>query len=207
MRFVRQATTISVTNFDDKLMSDEKVRKHGNMLPTTIRGIVCGPSNCGKTNVFISLIESPLGVRFENLYVYSKSLQQPKYEYLQNLLTPIDEIGYFTSNAAARPNAATRPNAAARPNVVARSNATVCGARPNCNAYPDVHDILDVSDVPDVVRPNAATCALMPAVHPADPIPTVIANRGNYNYILKLKLETYDWFQNVLFEKNFTVNI
>src|SRR5436309_13458143 len=95
MRFVRQATPIRVTNFDDRLMSEKKVRKHGNMLPITIRGIVCGPSNCGKTNVLISLIESPHGVCFENLYVYSKSLQ-PKYEYLENLLTPIDEIGYFT---------------------------------------------------------------------------------------------------------------
>jgi len=55
--------------------------------------------NCGKTNVLISLLESPQGVRFENMYIYSKSLQQPKYRYLKNLknlLAPIEEIGYFT---------------------------------------------------------------------------------------------------------------
>jgi len=52
-------------------------RKHGAMLPSTIRAIVCSPSNCGKTNILISLLESPHGVRFENVYVYSKSLQQP----------------------------------------------------------------------------------------------------------------------------------
>jgi len=34
--------------------------------------------------------------RFENVYVYSKSLQQPKYRFLENLLAPIEEIGYFT---------------------------------------------------------------------------------------------------------------
>jgi hypothetical protein len=98
MRFVRQSQVIKVINFDDKiqLMSEKKMRKHGNMLPISIRGIICGPSNCGKTNVLISLMESPHGVRFENVYVYSKSLQQPKYQYLENLLTPIDEIGYFT---------------------------------------------------------------------------------------------------------------
>ncbi|KYN43238.1 hypothetical protein ALC56_02300 [Trachymyrmex septentrionalis] len=81
------------------------------MLPTTIRAI-CSPSNCGKTNVFISLIESPNGVRFENVYVYSKSLQQSKYQYLENLFTSTDEIGYFTfsnnsdvvSPSEARPN-------------------------------------------------------------------------------------------------------
>ena len=78
MRFVRQPQTIQVTNFDDKvdLMHENNLRKHGNMLPNSIRGIICGPSNCGKTNVLISLLESPHGVRFENVYVYSKSLQQ-----------------------------------------------------------------------------------------------------------------------------------
>lgn len=68
------------------------------MLPNTIRGIICGPSNCGKTNVVISLLESPNGLRFENIYVYSKSLQQAKYKYLEQLFEIIDEIGYFTFN-------------------------------------------------------------------------------------------------------------
>jgi len=66
------------------------------MLPSTVRAIVCGPSNCGKTNVLISLLENPYGVRFENVYVYLKSLQQPKYQYLENLLSSINEISYFT---------------------------------------------------------------------------------------------------------------
>ena len=98
MRFVRQPATIRITNLDDKtrIMSENAVRKHGDMLPSTIRGLICGPSNCGKTNVLLSLLESPHGLRFENLYVYSKSLQQPKYIYLENLLTSIDEIGYYT---------------------------------------------------------------------------------------------------------------
>jgi len=98
MKFIRQPLTIRVINYDDRLrtMGDNaEKRKHGAMLPSTIRAIVCGPSNC-KTNVLISLLESPHGVHFENVYVYSKSLQQPKYRYLENLLTSIDEIGYFT---------------------------------------------------------------------------------------------------------------
>ncbi|KAG5324087.1 YMD3 protein, partial [Pseudoatta argentina] len=73
---------------------------------------ICVPSNCGKTNVLISLLESPNGVRFENVYVYSKSLQQPKYRYLENLFTPIDEIGYFTfsNNSDVVPPSEARPN-------------------------------------------------------------------------------------------------
>jgi len=86
--------------------------KHGTMLPTTIRAIICGPSNCGKTNVLISLLEGPHGVRFENVYVYLKSLQQPKYRCLENLLTSIDKIGYFTfsNNSDVFPPSEARPN-------------------------------------------------------------------------------------------------
>ena len=45
----------------------------------------------------INLLESD--VRSENMYVYSRPLQQPKYRYLENLfskISSIDEIGYFT---------------------------------------------------------------------------------------------------------------
>ena len=72
MKFVLQPLTIRVTNCDAKsrTMGDSaEKRKHGEMLPSTIRAIICGPSNCGKTNVLISLLESPNGVRFENVYV------------------------------------------------------------------------------------------------------------------------------------------
>jgi len=82
MKFVRQPLTIHVINCDDRLWkigNNAEKRKHGAMLPSTIRAIVYGSSNCGKTNVLISLLESPHGVRFENVYV-SKSLQQPKYQ-------------------------------------------------------------------------------------------------------------------------------
>jgi len=37
----------------------------------------------------LSLIESPNGLKFENIYVFSKSLYQPKYEYLEKLIKPI----------------------------------------------------------------------------------------------------------------------
>jgi len=111
---VRQPTTIRVTNFDDRtrIIYGKITRKHGNMFPNTIRGIICGPSNCGKTNVLLSLLESPHGLRFENLYVYSKSLQQPKYCYLEKLLASIDEIGYFTfsNNSDVIPPGEALPN-------------------------------------------------------------------------------------------------
>jgi len=42
------------------------------------------------------VLENPHDISFENVYMYSKSLQQLKYRYLENLLPPIEEIGYFT---------------------------------------------------------------------------------------------------------------
>ncbi|KAL6268186.1 hypothetical protein P5V15_001289 [Pogonomyrmex californicus] len=78
MKFVRQPLTIRVVNCDEKvrMMGDIATeRKYDEMLPSTIWAIICGPSNCSKTNVLISLLESPHNVRFENVYVYSKSLQ------------------------------------------------------------------------------------------------------------------------------------
>ncbi|KYM95859.1 hypothetical protein ALC62_13493 [Cyphomyrmex costatus] len=117
MRFVRQSRTIGVSNLDRKtrLMSRETVRdkcKHGSALPSTIRCIICGPSNCGKTNILLSLIESPHGLRFENIYVYSKSLFQPKYRYLEKLLESIDDIGYyaFSNNGDVIPPCEALPN-------------------------------------------------------------------------------------------------
>ena len=93
-----QSLTIHVTNCNAKsrmMGGSAEKRKHGEMLPNIVRTIICGPSNCDKTNVLISLLESPNGICFENVYVYSKSLQQSKYRYLENLFMSIDEIGYF----------------------------------------------------------------------------------------------------------------
>jgi len=75
--------------------SNEKKRKHGAILPSIIRAIVCDPSNYGKINVRISLLEIPHGVCFENVYMYSKSLQQSKCRCLKNLLLSIDYILYI----------------------------------------------------------------------------------------------------------------
>lgn len=86
-----------IKNHDTKSISPA-VHRHGPLLPSTIRCIIVGPSNCGKTNVIISLLEHINGLRFENVYIYSKSLYQDKYVYLSNLLKSIPEVGYYAYN-------------------------------------------------------------------------------------------------------------
>ena len=71
------------------------VKGHGNLLPNSVRAIFCGPSNCGKTNASLTLLTHPNGLRFENIYIYSKSLNQPKYKFLEKDLQTVNKIEYF----------------------------------------------------------------------------------------------------------------
>lgn len=95
MEFIKQDVSLPIRNIDVNTQADLK-KRHGILLPNSIRCLIVGPSNCGKTNVMLSLIEHPNGLNFENIYIYSKSLFQPKYEYLKSLISPIKGMGYFT---------------------------------------------------------------------------------------------------------------
>lgn len=96
MKFIKQFDNFSIVNIDKFISPQLKGRnRHGNLLPDSIRCIICGPSNCGKTNVMLNLLFSPEGLYFENIYLFSKSLNQSKYMFLQNVLEGIPEIGYF----------------------------------------------------------------------------------------------------------------
>lgn len=100
MKFTKQRNTFSVndTMLLDKISGSLATlgkRKHGPLLPESVRGLICGPSACGKTQLMFTLLTNPKGLRFANLYVYSKSLQQPKYKILAQIIKNIPEIGYF----------------------------------------------------------------------------------------------------------------
>jgi len=95
MDFEEQSLRLPVANFDGVVEQDRREKRHGELLPNSIRAVFCGPSNCGKTNTLLSLITHPNGLRFNNIYVYSKSLNQPKYKFLEKMLKPIDGVQYF----------------------------------------------------------------------------------------------------------------
>src|SRR5437588_3241995 len=95
MKLELQKQTLPIVNHDRSSLT-RQYQKHSSLLPGGCkRGLIVGGSGCGKTNVMISLLEHSNGLRFENVYVYSKSLQQPKYQYLNNLLKPMKDVGYF----------------------------------------------------------------------------------------------------------------
>lgn len=73
--------------------------RHNKLFPNTIRSIICGPSGCGKTNLIFVLLTHKNGLRYKNVYILSKSLQQEKYELLRALYTKVPEIkAFFCSN-------------------------------------------------------------------------------------------------------------
>lgn len=91
----KQSQSLPIVNHDESSVT-QQYRKHSVLLGKGCkRGIIVGRSNCGKTNVMISLLEHPNGLRFENVYLYCKSLEQPKYQYLRKLLQPLKEIGLY----------------------------------------------------------------------------------------------------------------
>ena len=100
MKLTKQSTSIPVENFDKLIpqSSLNKCKRHGELLPNTIRAIFAGPSNCGKTNALFALLLNVNGLHFENVYIYSKSLNQPKYKFLNALLNNVKGVGYFPYN-------------------------------------------------------------------------------------------------------------
>ncbi|XP_044763927.1 uncharacterized protein LOC123320626 [Coccinella septempunctata] len=92
MEVEQQPSVLSVDNLD--MLENERFPKHGDLFPDSCRILFAGPSGCGKSNALLSLLLSPNGLRFKNIYIYSKSLYQPKYQLLEQVLKGVPEIGY-----------------------------------------------------------------------------------------------------------------
>ena len=79
----------------------------------------------------ITLLTHPLGLCFENVYIYSKSLYQPKYEYLQKVFTPIKGLGYYTFSDA---NSILEPSDA-KPNSIFIFDDVMCEKQDVIRSY------------------------------------------------------------------------
>lgn len=113
MRIVKQSLALPIAiNHDDKTPNKKKRYRHSKLLPDTVRGIICGPSNCGKTNILLNLIFQPNGLKFENIYLFTKSLHQEKYKMLKEVLEKTKQIGFFpfTENEEVICTADAKPN-------------------------------------------------------------------------------------------------
>lgn len=110
MRFIEQDNKLDIKNIDTQIL--EKPSRHGPLLPDSIRGILVGASSSGKTNVMINLLTHINGLKFENVYIYSKTLNQEKYVLLKQIFDGIKEANLYTftvANDVIKPQL-TKPN-------------------------------------------------------------------------------------------------
>lgn len=132
MEFIKQRTSLPIKNVEIRDAKNKKdYYKHSKLLPNSIRCIICGVSNSGKTNVVVSLLQDPNGLKFENVYIYSRSLYQPKYVYLKKLLNSIKGIGCHMFSC----NEAVIPPEDVKPNSIFIFDDVICDKQNNIRAY------------------------------------------------------------------------
>lgn len=97
MRFIAQTKTLKVDNIDPPSRYGDKSgeSRHGPLFPNTLRALIIGPSGCGKTNLVFTMLTHENGIKFENVYVYSKTLDQVKYVMLDRILSEVREVNLF----------------------------------------------------------------------------------------------------------------
>jgi hypothetical protein len=86
MEFCKQKTSFRVQPQESLEQQRRQQGRHGVLLPNSIRAIICGPSNSGKTHLMVSLLFHRNGVRFQNCHIYCKTLHQPKYRFVERVL-------------------------------------------------------------------------------------------------------------------------
>lgn len=127
----KQNIKLPINNIELNDQTKDTYLKHSALLPNSIRCIICGPSNCGKTNVIISLLEGQNGLHFENVYVYAKSLFQPKYVYLKRMLSAIKGIRLYMFPS----NQSVIPLQNVKPNSIFIFDDVICDKQDNIRAY------------------------------------------------------------------------
>lgn len=78
------------TNYDF-LKDNSETRDY---LPNPIRALFYGSSNSGKTNALLNILLDEKGLRFNRLYLISKSCHQQKYALLKEIMADLPEIEF-----------------------------------------------------------------------------------------------------------------
>ena len=94
MEFEDLASSIDILNIP--CLEDREIEKNGDCLPKNIRCIIVGNPGAGKTNLLLSLLISENGLKFRNLYVFSRTLFQKKYKFLEKVIRSIPGMKFQT---------------------------------------------------------------------------------------------------------------
>lgn len=100
-------------------------KRHGPLFPAgSLRAAICGRSGCGKTSVMLNLLYHPQGLRYCNIYLFCKTLQQPKYVHLCNVFKWVSRVRLFTSTEGITPVNNMKPHSIAIFDDVTTENQT-----------------------------------------------------------------------------------
>ena len=77
-------------------LEDREIQKNGTCLPKNVRCIIVGNPGAGKTNLLLSLLISEKGLKFRNLYVFSRTIFQKKYRFLEEVIRSIPGMKFET---------------------------------------------------------------------------------------------------------------
>ena len=60
------------------------MRDNNKLLLRSIRGLIVGKSNCGKTTVLLNFLLKPYWLDYDHLYVFGKALHQTEYKIFES---------------------------------------------------------------------------------------------------------------------------
>ena len=84
---------MKIPNYDKAAEKNNFTQLYSFMPSYTLRMLICGPSGCGKTNTLMHMLHQLLF--YDKIYLFSKNLEQPKYQELLKTFQPISkEAGY-----------------------------------------------------------------------------------------------------------------
>jgi hypothetical protein len=82
---------MNIRNYDAVYQSRSSFKQIKPFMPSDIfTMLLCGPRNCGKTNLLMNILLEPC-IYFDELYVYAKNLHQEKYQFLMKKFEEIAE--------------------------------------------------------------------------------------------------------------------
>lgn len=83
-----------IVNVDTQI--DKKLSGHYRLFADSIHATIVEHPGSGKTNVMYNLITYENGLKFENIYLYSKILNQEKYVLLKNIIDSVKGANLYT---------------------------------------------------------------------------------------------------------------
>lgn len=86
---------MQIPNYDTHFQEKTNLRQLYLFMPKNIfRMLICGNTGCGKTNLSIHMLLTPL-LYYDKIYLYAKNLEQDKYPTLISALEPMSKVSGY----------------------------------------------------------------------------------------------------------------